>query len=122
MKNPSVFGSEFFFLILIPLRKTKKSICSSISYYLTIINLKIIMRKFLGPLDLLKTQVLHIYKLTEVIIVYEHQYFILTALEAVALSLKELNDGQKLNVMGLVPSFDRNHLSRKIFYQVLLRF
>ena len=54
MKNLGVFSSKLFFLIMTPLKKAKKCVCSSICLALTVINPKLIPRKFLGPLDLTK--------------------------------------------------------------------
>lgn len=120
MKNTSIFGLEFFFLILIPFRKTKKSICSSIGFFLTLINLKIVPRELLGPSNLIKAQILCIHQLTRVIMICKYQNFMLTVLQIVALSLKGFNNSQKLTVVGLIPSFVWNYFSQKVYYRMLL--
>ena len=53
-------------------------ICSSIYFILLIINIKIILKEFLGPVNLFGAQILCIFKLLEIIIVYKYKNFILT--------------------------------------------
>ncbi len=43
----------------------------------------------------------------------------LAALQVVSPSLEGFNDGQQLAVVGLIPSFYRNHLSEKKSYRIL---
>lgn len=79
MKNISIFGLEFFFRILIPLRKMRESICSFIRFFLIIINSKMVPKELLGLPDLTRAQVLYILKLTEVIMICKYQNFVLAA-------------------------------------------
>lgn len=55
-KNLKVFGSKFSFLVLTSLEKMQQNINSYISFVLAIINLKIILKKFLSLADLPRTQ------------------------------------------------------------------
>lgn len=100
-----VFGLGLFILILIPLKKTKESVCSSIGFSLLIINPKVILREFLGPTDLTRAQALGVYESTQVIMVGEDEDFIFATLQLVTLEFKSFNDGQKFTVVGLVPCF-----------------
>ena len=54
MKNLTIFSYEIFFLNLIFLRKTRKSISSFVICILLIINLEIITKEFLILVDLFK--------------------------------------------------------------------
>ena len=69
MKNLSSLILKRFFLDLAFLYKAKQGISHSISIFLTIIDLKVISRKFLGLVNLTKAQALSIHKLTGVILV-----------------------------------------------------
>lgn len=102
-----IFGS--FFLSLTSLKEVKQDLSSSISLFLIIINLKVILREFLGPADLAKTHVFYIDKSTKVIMVNKDQQLIFAALQIVAPGFKALNISQKLLIMDLVASFDGNH-------------
>lgn len=58
----------------------KKSVNSLIGFIIIILNLKIILKKFLIILNLTKAQVFYIYKLIKVIKIHEYQNFLLLAL------------------------------------------
>lgn len=79
IKNLGVLISESFFLGLAPLKETKQGINYSISLFLMIINLEMILREVLGPEDLAKAQTLDIHKLTEVIVVNEDENLVFVA-------------------------------------------
>ena len=80
MKNLSVFSLKLFFLIMASVRKVKEGVCSSVCFALLIINLKVVIREFLSPMDLSGAQTLCIHELAEVIVVGEYKDFILEAL------------------------------------------
>ena len=61
MKNLVIFSLQLIFLILL------------------IINLKIVLREFLGPINLFKAQNFYVYKMTKVIIIYKDKNLILAA-------------------------------------------
>ena len=69
MKNLSVFGLQFVFFGLIPLKKARQFVCSSICLALMIIDLKMVTTEFLSPADLSRAQTLHVHEPTEVVIV-----------------------------------------------------
>ncbi len=69
MKNLSILILEFFFLGPASLRETRQSISHSISFSLTIIDLEVVSKELLGPVDLTRAKAFHIYILTEVVIV-----------------------------------------------------
>ncbi len=69
MKNLEILICESFFLDLAFLKEVRQTISYSISFSLTIIDLEVVLREFLGLVDLIKAQTLYIYELKEVIIV-----------------------------------------------------
>ena len=79
MKNLSVLSSKLFFLIQTSLRETRKYICSSICFTLTIIDLKIVTKELLGPADLIRAQTFYIHELSKVIMVSENKDFMFVA-------------------------------------------
>ena len=79
MKNLSVLSSKLFFLIQASLKETRKCICSSIRFTLTIIDLKMVTRELLGPADLTRAQTFRINELSEVIMVSENENFVFAA-------------------------------------------
>ena len=54
MKNLGIFISESFFLSLASLREARQSISHSISFFLTLIDLKVVLKKLLGLANLIK--------------------------------------------------------------------
>lgn len=75
------------------LREARQSINRSISYLPMIIDLEIVAREFLGPVDLARAQTFYISKLTEVIMINKDENLILTAFLVGVSSLKGLNKG-----------------------------
>ena len=69
MKNLGVLSSKLFFLIVAPLKEAKEGVRSYICLALKVIDPKMVSRKLLGPLNLMKAQILCIYELTKVVIV-----------------------------------------------------
>lgn len=65
-------------LILIFLKKIRKSLYYFIDLILIIIDPKVIPRELLGPSNLIKAQVIYIYKLTRVIMVSKNKNLVLT--------------------------------------------
>ena len=80
MKNLSILISKHFFLGLASLEEVRQSISYSISFFLIIIDLKVISKKLLGLVDLIKAQIFRIYKLTEVIMVIKDKDLIFATL------------------------------------------
>ena len=79
MKDLAIFSSELIFLILTFLRKSQQSICSCICFVLVVVNLKIVLRELLNPMDLSGACVFYIYKVTKVVMAYEDKYFMFAA-------------------------------------------
>ncbi len=71
----------------------KPGISYSISLSLEIINLKVILRKLLGPADLTRTQALHIYELTDLTMVSKNKDLSFAIFPVVVPSLKSFNNG-----------------------------
>ena len=77
MKNLSILISEHFFLDLASLGEARPSISSNISFFLTIIDLEVVLKEFLALTDLMKAWVFCIYKAMKVIIVNKNKDFVL---------------------------------------------
>lgn len=102
MKNLSILIFERFFLDLAFLREVKQSIGQNISFFLTIMDLKVVSRKFLGPINLVKVQTFCIYKLTNVIIVDKDKNLVFATFQLVAPSLESFNNSHKFLIMGFI--------------------
>lgn len=63
MKNLEVFIVKSFFLSLAFLSKAIQGISRNISFFLTIIDLEVVLREFLGFVDLMRAQAFSIYEL-----------------------------------------------------------
>ena len=94
MKNLRVLSSKGLFLSLTSLGKARQGISGGIDLSLAIINSKVVPREFLGPSGLLRTQALGIHESTEIVIVGEDEDLVFAALQVVAPSLEDLNNGQ----------------------------
>lgn len=78
MKDLSILISEYFFFGMTFLRKVREDINYSIDSFLTIIDLNMVSREFLGLSDLMRIQAFYIYKFVEVIIVNKNKDLIFT--------------------------------------------
>ena len=79
-----------------------------------------LLKELLGPADLSEAQILCIHETTEVIMVRKDKNLMLATFQIVTPRLKSLNNSQKLTVVGLIPSFCRNHFSKKESYWIPL--
>ena len=77
MQDFDILGVEGFFLFCILLRVLKQDISSSVSLAVTIVNLKVVARELLGPVDLSRAQVLCLHESTEVVVVGEYKHLML---------------------------------------------
>ncbi len=111
MKNLGVLISESLFLSLASLGETKQGIRHSISLFLTIIDLEVVLRELLSLADLMRVQAFCIHESTEIIIVSKDEDLVFTTLQVIAPNLKGFNDSQKLLIVSFVPSLSRDHLS-----------
>lgn len=93
MKNLRILIFKSFFLNLAFPGKGRQHISSSISFSLMIIYLEVVLREFLYPVDLTKTETFCIHKLVEVIIVSKDKDLVFVAFQIVAPSFESLNDG-----------------------------
>lgn len=105
---------KLFFFIKALFKGARKSIYSRISFGLTIIDLEIILKEFLGPSNLAKAQILHIHELMEVVMIDKNKIIIFVVFWMVAPDPKDFNNHQKLIVVGLLSSLSRYYLSRKV--------
>ncbi len=120
MQDLCIFGLEGLFFLSTLLGVLRQGISSFISFTLSIVNPKVVLWQFLSSLDLLRAWSFHIYEALEVIVVCEHEDFMLVAFEVVLPSFEHFNDCQQSNVMGLIPSLSKNHLSKEKSYQMSL--
>ena len=118
MKDSSVLSSKVGFFFIILLRETRQSICSSVCFSLTVIDLKMIARKLLSPADLARTQALLIHELSKVILVSENEDLVFETFQIMPPCFECFDDGQKLTVVSFVSSFGRNYFTQKIGHQM----
>ena len=69
-----------------------------------------VLREFLGLVDLTKAQTFYIHELMEVIIISKDKNFIFTIFQIVTLSLKNFNNSQEFLIVSLVSSLNGNYL------------
>ena len=79
-----------------------------------------VSRELLGPANLLGAQILCIHETTEVIVVRKDKNLMLATFQIVTPRLESLNNSQKLAIVGLIPSFYKNHFLREEHYWVPL--
>ncbi len=79
MENLGVLISGSLFLSLASLGEVRQGISHSISLFLMIIDLEVILREFLGPVDLTRAQAFCIHELIEIIMVSKDKDFIFVA-------------------------------------------
>ena len=80
MQNFDILNSKGLFLLCSSLKILRQGVGSSICLALMIINSKVVTREFLSPADLSGAQTLCVYMPTEVVIVGNHQNFMLKTL------------------------------------------
>ena len=69
------FSARDVFFFSIPLGVLRQGINSSVSFALTIIDLKVVIKEFLGPVDLSEAQTLCVHKSLEVVMVGKNKNF-----------------------------------------------
>ena len=74
-----IFSSEGLFLYSTLLRISRQGVSNSICFALTVIDLEVVMRKFLSLADLSGAQILRVYELSKVVMVGKHNDFMLKA-------------------------------------------
>ena len=116
MKDLAILSSEFLLLILVSLKKPQQSICSRICLTLAIVNLVMVSREFLGLADLFRAQAFCIHETMKIIVVRKDENLILATIQIVTPRFEGLDNSQKLNIVGLIPSLYRNHFPGKKGY------
>ena len=116
MKTLSILILEHFFLNLVSLKEVRQRISHSISFFLTIIDLKMVLRELLGPIDLIRAQVFCIHELTELIMISKDKNLVFAAFHVMTSSLKGFNNSQQLLIVSLVLSLSGDHFLRKRSY------
>ena len=77
VQDIDVLGAKGHFLFCTLLRVSRQGISSSISLGLTIVDLEVVAREFLGPTDLFWAQTLRLHESTEVVMVGEYEHLML---------------------------------------------
>ena len=77
MQDFDVLGAEGFFLFCTLLRVLRQGISSPVSLILTIVDLEVVARKFLGLADLSQAQTLRLHEPAEVVVVGEYEHLML---------------------------------------------
>lgn len=108
-----IFSSETFFFGLHFLWKAKQGVSSSISLFLTIIDLELVSKKLMGQTDLMEARSSCIYEFAEIIMISQHKNLIFAEFQVLSPSFETLNNGQKCFMVRLVASLYRNDLFRK---------
>ena len=80
MEDFDVLGLKSLFLFYTLLRVLRQGIGSFMSLAQIIIDLELITREFLSPMDLLRAQTLSVYEFTEVVVVGKYKHLMLRAL------------------------------------------
>ena len=93
MQDFDIVSSEGLFLLCTLLKVLRQGVSSSISFALTIVNLEVVIREFLGPADWFGIQTLCIHKPVKVVMVGKHKDSMLGALEIVPPGLESFNNG-----------------------------
>lgn len=84
--------SKRFVFDLASLWEVKQSISHSISFSLIIIDLEGISRKFLGPSDLTKAQIICIHELIEVVMISKDEKLVFAVFQVMAPSIEIFNN------------------------------
>ena len=92
MQDLCIFDLEDLFFFSTWLKVLRQDINSSISFALLIINPKVILSQLLSLPDLSGAQVFCIYEMLEVVMVCEHENFMLAALQVLFPSLERFNN------------------------------
>ena len=80
MQDFDVLCSEGVFFLSVPLGVLRQGISSFVSFALTIIDSKVVIKEFLGPADLSGAQTLCIHELSEFVMIGKHKNFMSRAL------------------------------------------
>lgn len=102
MKNLGIPICERFFLCLASLEKPKQNISCSISLFLTMIDLEVVLKELMDLADLRKTQVFCIHELSEIIMVNKDEDLVFPTLQVVMSSFKAFDNSRKLLIMGFL--------------------
>ena len=80
MEDLDVLSAESVFLFCILLKVLRQGITNSVSLALTIIDLELVMREFLGPADLPGVQTLRVHEPAEIVMIGKYEDFMSRAL------------------------------------------
>ena len=92
IKNFATFSLKLIFFILVSLKKLWESISNYIYFALLIINPKVILREFVGLINLSRAQTLYIYEIIEVIVICKDEILILIVFQVIISSFEYFNN------------------------------
>lgn len=75
-----------------------------------IINLKMILKKFLSLSNLLKDLNFYIYELIKIVVISKNKDLILAIVQIMTSNLKSFNNSQELPIVDYISNFGKNHL------------
>ena len=82
---------------------------------------EIVVKEFLTLTNLIKALILYIYELMQFFISHINKTLIFTVFQVILPYFKSISNSEKLTIMSFILSFDLNHFSRKISYQILFK-
>ena len=68
------------------------------------------VKKFLRPPNLIKTQAFQVHKLAKIVMIGKHKDFVLAIFKIMPPCFEGFNNSKKLNIVSFVSSFGWNHL------------
>lgn len=104
IKNPSILISKHLCLSLTSLYKASEGVCYNISFFITIINLKVILRDILGSTNLSVCWTFCIYKFVKVISIKDKN-LVSIVLHIEASTWESLNNGKSSEIYILYQIF-----------------
>lgn len=72
----AILSLELIFFILTFIKKSQQNIYSYICFVLAIVDLKVILKKFLGLAIKPEARIFYIYKVTKIIVIYKDKHFV----------------------------------------------
>lgn len=81
MKDLGILTSTLFSFVRASLGKARQGVSSSVSFTLSVIDSEMLPKEFLSPSDLTRAQALRVHKPTEVVVLGEHEDFVLTTFQ-----------------------------------------
>ena len=104
---------NLFFLSLFFCRNCDKVFIAIFAFFFKIVNLKIILKKFVSLINLSRAQIFYIYETTKVVIIYKNKYLIFITFQIVILCFKDFDNSQKFAIISFILSFCKIYFFKK---------